>query len=180
VSTIIYAAIAAALILISRPPDLLPPENTLAVRLLGSEITEAVEFSQPRVLQFTEQDVNAHLASTLRNKGPSGIPGMEFKQAYAKLEPGVVRIALHQTLWGYSIYSGVGYRLSIREGKIDAQTVGGNFGRLAVHPKLMEYVSIAFKKLWTALSRERAQIEKMQAVRVEKGVIYFWTKGSAR
>ena len=61
-----------------------------------------------------------------------------------------------------------------------ATTVGGNFGRLQVHPMLMEYASAAFSKLWAAMTREKEQLDKMASVHIDKGVITFVTKGAVQ
>jgi hypothetical protein len=40
----------------------------------------------------------------------------------------------------------------------------------------MEYLGVAFDKLWVALKRERDQMNRMQSVKVEKERIIFVTK----
>jgi predicted ribosome-associated RNA-binding protein Tma20 len=72
------------------------------------------------------------------------------------------------------------FKLGVESGKFQANCVGGNFGRMNVHPALMKYADFAFQKLWTALKRDRDQVEKMQSVKVDKGAITFVTKGPAR
>jgi hypothetical protein len=103
---------------------------------------------------------------------------VKFERAFAQLEPGVIRVGIEQTLGGYPIYSGVGYKLQIKGNRLAATNVGGNFGRLQVHPALMEYASAAFNKLWGAMTREKEQLDKMASVRVDKGTITFVTKGA--
>jgi hypothetical protein len=178
-NTLVWAAVVALLIQIARPPEGIPAKRTeLADRLIGNELIEATESVQPRTLMFTEADANAHLATALR-KGEGGLPGVKFERAYTKFEPGVVRIGMEQTIWGYPIYSGVAYRLAVEGGRLIETNLGGHFGRVRVHPALMAYVGVNFKKLWQALGREREHMEKkMRAVQVEKGRIILVTKGA--
>ena len=178
IATLGWAALAAAITLMGRTPDNVPPkQDGLADRMIASELMDILESRQPRAIQFTERDVNQHFA-TARSKTKPAIPGVKFERAFAQLEPGVIRVGIEQSLGGYPIYSGVGYKLQIRGDKLVATTVGGNFGRLKVHPVLMEYAGAAFNKLWAAMSREKQQLDKMASVRIDKGLITFVTKGA--
>jgi hypothetical protein len=179
--TIIWAAVVAALILFVLPPSEVPEKNPTALptRILSSELTDAVESPQPRSLQLSEADVNAHLKQSLK-KATGGLPGVKFERAFVKFDPNVCRITMEQSLWGYSLYSGSSYSLAVQNDKLVATTVGGHFGRLAVHPKLMEYADFALKKLWDALKREREQMDKLRDIRISKGQIILVTRGKAQ
>jgi hypothetical protein len=178
--TLFWAALVAAVILIAREPDGIPPrqDNVLADRMIGSELLDALESPQPRAIQFNERDINQHLAGT-RSK-TKGYFGIKFERAFAALDPGVIRIGMQQSLWGFPVYSSVGYKLQIKGGRLVATTIDGSFGRLKIHPELMQYASASFRQLWGALTREKEQLDKMQGVRIEKGRIIFWTKGVPR
>ena len=179
--TIIWAAVVAALILFVLPPNEIPEKNPtdLPTRILSSELTDAVESPQPRSLQLSEADVNAHLKQSLK-KATGGLPGVKFERAFVKFEPNVCRITMEQSLLGYSLYSSSAYSLAVQGDKLVPTTVGGNFGRLAVHPKLMEYADYAFKNLWTALKREREQMDKLRDIRIGKGQIILVTRGKTQ
>ncbi len=180
VSTLIWSAVVAALFLIARKPEAVPePNKDLGQRIISSEILDAVESPRPFTLQFSESDVNSHLKG-VKSKTSGGMPGVEFQRAFIKFDPGVCRIGMQQNLWGWPIYSGAAYRLDVKEGKFIATNVGGNFGRLSLHPVLMQYADAAFRKLWGALKRERQQMDKMQRVVVDKGRITLVTKGAGR
>jgi hypothetical protein len=178
-SVLFYAAIVATLVLIALPPENVPGKPEVADRMLGSELLDAVESPQPRQLVFSENDVNAHLRS-VRSKVGDIVPGMEFKRAFAQLEPGKVRIGIEETLFGYSMYWTIDEELSVVNGKFTSRQVGGHFGRLGLHPALMEYAGKIFSKLWTALKREQEQLGHMLAVRVEQGRIIFVTNPAVR
>jgi hypothetical protein len=179
-ATLGWAALAAAIILMARPPNNIPPKQEgLADRMIASELMDVLESRQPRAIQFNERDVNQHFAAA-RSKTKATIPGLKFERAFAQLEPGIIRVGLEQSVGGYPIYSGVAYKLQIKGGRLVATTVGGNFGRLQVHPMLMEYASAAFSKLWAAMTREKEQLDKMASVHIDKGVITFVTKGAVQ
>ena len=180
VGTLFWAAVVAAVFLIARKPDGVPEAgNDLAQRIISNEIMDAVESPRPFTLQFSEADVNSHLKA-VKSKTSGGLPGVEFQRAFIKFDPGVCRIGMQQNVWGWPVYSGVAYRLDVQDGKFIATNVGGNFGRLSVHPLLMQYADAAFRKLWGALKRERQQMDKMQRVVVDKGRITLVTKGAVR
>jgi hypothetical protein len=180
-STLAWAAAIAALILIAREPAGVPPasEDTIP-RLISSEILDALESPQPRQMQFNEAEVNAYLRSSVKGKTKSGVPGIEFERAYVQFQPHACKVAMQQSLWGWPLHSGSIYRLEVKSGQFTATNVGGNFGRLAVHPLIMQYADVAFKPLWAALKRERGNMDKMQAVLVDKGRIVLVTKGAGR
>lgn len=180
-SVLIWAAIIAAGYLISQKPAWVPEESKeLPTRLVQSELMEATQSPVAVTLAFTEAEVNATLKQSLkRAAGTAGaVPGIEFQRAYALLKPNIVHIGAQQSLWGYPIYSGVDYRLTVVDGKFTPILVGGNFGRLPVHMKAMNYLDFAFQKLWVALKREHDQVQKMQNVQVSQGQIIFVTKGA--
>lgn len=177
--TLLYAALVAVVIQIVRPPSSVPPAKSeeLSLRLISSELQDALEAPRPVGLQFTESEVNAHLGKSLKKKTAGMFPGVQFERAYVRLEPGNVYIGMEQSLFGYALYSGVRHTVSVKDGKLLAINRGGNFGRLAVHPALMKYLVIAFRPLFTALQREKEQMEHMQQILPMKGSIFLATKG---
>jgi hypothetical protein len=84
--TIVWAAIVAALILFALPPDGIPDKSPaeLATRIVSSELSDAVESPQPRSLQLTEAEVNAHLRQSLK-KASGGMPGVKFERAFREV-----------------------------------------------------------------------------------------------
>lgn len=177
-NVLIYAAIAAALFDICRTPDNVPEKPKDVERIVGSDLMEALESPQPRRLIFTENDANSHLGSKKKVEG--WMPGIEFRRAFVQFEPGVVRIGIEQSVFGYSIYSTIDEQIGVTDGKLWSKQTGGHFGRLGIHPLLMEYASVAFSKLWTALKREHDQMNRMQSVTVEKGKITLITKPAGK
>lgn len=180
ITTLFWAALIAVGFLVSQKPDGVPEDkNELPTRLVQSELMEATQSPVSRTIAFTEAEVNATLKQSLkRAAGTTGVAGIEFQRAYATLKPNIIHIGAQQSLWGYPVYSGVDYRLTVVAGKFTPVLVGGNFGRLPVPLKAMKHLDVAFQKLWTALKREQEQVNKMQGVQVTQGQIIFVTKGA--
>jgi hypothetical protein len=175
---LIYAALTAAIFLIAQAPDGVPDAKKEAtMRLVSSDMMEALESPTPRALSFTEDEVNQYLKQMLKAK-EGAIPGVQFTRAYVNLRPGAIRINSENSAWGFPVYSGVDYRLEVKDGKFSATVIGGNFGRLAVDPQLMRYAEMAFESLRTSLQRERKQMDRMQSVKVEDKRIDLVTKGA--
>ena len=180
VNVLIYSAILAAVFLVTQKPDGVPEVGKeLPARFISDDMMDAVNSPQPKRVDFTEGDVNGYLQQRLKSKD-AGSAGMEFKRAYVNLLPGVIHIGSEQSLFGLLVYSGVLYRLEVRDGKFTPTIVGGNFGRLAVHPFAMQYLDFFFQKLWSALPNERKQMDRMQRVEVQKGTITLLSKGGAQ
>lgn len=177
-STLIWALVVAFLIQAAREPEWLPGKSDAAPRIISSEIMQALESPRPVQLVFSEADVNAYLKSALRAKvSASALPGVTFEQAFVKLENGLIRIGIRQSLFGFPVYSGVFYKLEVKDGNFLATQQGGSFGRAGVHPALMKYVDFAFEKVWPALKREHEQMGRMQSIAIAEGRIGFITKG---
>jgi len=170
------ALIASGYLISQKPAGVSEEKNELPDRLIQSELMEATQAPTSRTLVFTEADANGALKQSLRRATTGGLPGVEFQRAYVQFRPGVVRIGAQQALWGYPIYSGVDYQLQIGDGKLRPTLLGGNLGRLPIHPAVMPYLDVLFRKLWTALPRERAQMDRMQAIDVRSGQIILVTR----
>ena len=173
-SVLIYSAILAALILVARKPDGVPEvSKEMPARSVGDEMMDARDAVEPRRLDFTEAEINAYLRKLKSEDGT-------VLRTYVNLNPGVLHFGAEKSVFGLPLYSGVLYRLEVKDGKFTPTMLGGNFGRLQVHPLAMQYLDFFFQKLWTALSHERQQMDQMRAVVVRKGTITLVTKGRAQ
>ena len=180
---LLYGALVALIIGIVREPDGLPskkPNETELPRMIGTELTDAVESPQPRVLQFTEGEANAYLRTSLKSKGSGFIPGAQFERAFVRFEPGSVYVGLEQSLFGFPLHSGARYNVGVKDGKFFADNKGGNIGRVGIDPFIMKYAAAAFQPLWKSLKRESDQIQNMEKVLMDKGRIGFLSKGRGR
>ena len=181
VKTLVWAAVVAALILAALPPADAPGRQPeLADRIVGSELMDALSRPQPTMVTFSEADINGFFRTSMKAaKAPEWMP-MTFERAYVRLKPGVVHIGQRQSLYGYALYSTTAYKLEVKNGAFTPTNVGGSFGRMKVHPVLMNGLNFTFSKFWNALKRERDMMTKMQDVRVEQGRITLVTKGAGR
>lgn len=176
------SALVALLVGFVREPDGLPPAKTddLSLRMIGSELAEAADSPQPRTLIFTEAEANSYLRTSLKSKGAALIPGAKFERAFVKFERENVTAGLVQSLFGFPLHTGARYHIGVKDGKFFADSMGGSFGRIAIHPALMKYATAAFQPLWTALKREKDQVAAMQNVVVDKERIGLVTKGRGK
>ena len=175
------SALVALIVGFVREPEGLPPENKeLSLRMIGSELAEAADSPQPRTLIFTEAEANSYLRTSLKSKGSALIPGAKFERAFVKFERENVTAGLVQSLFGFPLHTGARYHIGVKDGKFFADSMGGSFGRIAIHPALMKYAAAAFQPLWTALKREKDQVAAMQNVVVDKERIGLVTKGRGK
>ena len=170
----------AALIQMVRPPAGVPPEYTKEQLLEAPHFIEEVEELQmsptPQASKLTEPMINLYLANAVKTTGDTSEDYFKFNRCFANLGRDVITITTQESAWGYPIYAGASYKLSIAGDKLVATNVGGNLGRLPVHPMIMEYCGFAFDQLWAALAREKALLDNMQSVTVQPGLFTFVTK----
>jgi hypothetical protein len=177
--TLFWAATAACLILASRKPDGVPDTRAeLGSRMIQGELLDAVSSPGPRAVAFTEAEINQHFRTLKAKEGV--VPGVRFERAFVNLLPAVVRTSAQYSLWGYPFYAGISHRLEVKNGQFTPTLVGGNFGRLRVHPAIMQYIDWGFRTLWPAFKREQDHMQKMQSITIEKGKITMITRPPGR
>jgi hypothetical protein len=176
----IFAAIVAALWLIAKTPEGVPEAKKDSIqRLINSDMMEALQSAQPRSISFAEDEVNQHLKKAVK-PADTIIPGVASSRTYVVFYPDVIRIGTEYSVFGYPIFTEVLFRVEVKDGKFISPIIGGNLGRLQVHPRLMEYSDFIFGSTWESLKRERSQMDKMSKVTVKKGDITLVTKGAGR
>ena len=98
--------------------------------------------------ELPEEMVNIYLSSAIRPRNDTSDDYFKFDRAFVTMGKDVIRITAEESAFGYPIYPGASYKLSISGGKLVSTNVGGNLGRLPVHPMIMEYCGFAFQQLW--------------------------------
>jgi hypothetical protein len=178
VKTIICAVFAAALVQALRAPEHIPASKSDApARLLASDLNDIAEAPSPKAIRLTEEDINSYLR-TGKVVAKGSIPGVEFKRAYIDLEPGTALVGVEKSLYGYSLYMGALYRVEASSGVLITTNIGGNVGRLAIHPLIMERVApLLFGSLADAMKREYRLLGQMQTVIVRKDTVDMVGKG---
>jgi hypothetical protein len=179
-STLCYAVSVAAVIQMARAPAGVPKVPTKDELLDAPPLLQGIEDLQmkpePQAVRLQEGTINTYLAGAIKTKGDTSDDYFRFDRAFVNLGRDVIKITAQESIFGYPIYAGTSYKLSIAGGKLVATNVGGNLGRLPVHPMIMEYCGSAFGQLWAALQREKALLDAMQSVSVQPGVFVFVTK----
>jgi hypothetical protein len=155
-------AVVAQLIL---PPEAPPAVKDVAPPQINFDMESAI-ISHPRgPLQYTEEQVNAYLAFALKGKQSAlNKPLLTFKRAVVAFSEGAVTVTVERSVFGYSLYSRSSYAVQVEAGKTLVSNKGGNIGRLALPPIIMQSVDIIFADLWSALGRERKLLAQMGAI----------------
>jgi hypothetical protein len=176
---ILGAYLVAGLIQIFRPPDL-PARASTSVAELPPQINLDLENAtmDPRgaVLPYSEDQINAYLTYSLKSKQTALSQYLKFERLALGLDEGTVRVTTERSLYGYSVFTTGLYRVSLEDGNVRFKNLGGQIGRLQVHPKLMEYGDILFVDLRGALERERKIISKLAAIELHPKQVVFVAK----
>jgi hypothetical protein len=170
----------ALLIQFARPPAGVPKAPTKDDLVNAPQLVEAIEDLQmsptPQARQLPEETINLYLAANVKTKPGAAGDYFTFDRAFVNLGKDVIKITAQESAFGYPLYAGSSYKLSIAGGKLVATNVGGSLGRMPVHPMIMAYCGFAFDQLWAALQREKSLLDNMQSVTVAPGVFTFVTK----
>ncbi len=183
-NSLLAGAIVAACVLASRPPDGIPPEikkeDLGDAPPIAQMLEDATLQSAPQTVKMSEKVINDYLHNAIKPAAASTFGDfVKFDRAFVNLRDGACRITSEQSVFGYPLYAGTDDKLAIQNGKIVATSVGGNIGRLPLHPLLMEYSDLLFQKLWDSLTRERKLLDQMASISVQKDSIQVVTKGAA-
>jgi len=170
------------LVQIAGQPDGVPSIDTsIQPPLIGLDLTDAVDSPQSRQLTLKQGEINAFLGGAVhRTKDPGVLDRIfEFKRTYVLLTPGVCHIGMEETFFGKSLYFGTNYKLEFQDGIFSPVNIGGNLGRLSIHPLLMHGCDYLFSRVWTALHREDQNMRRLAAVQIDLEQITLTTKGTA-
>lgn len=159
------AALALAIQLIL-PPNVPEPAKTL---MLASEVRIQMELATERhqtaQLQFSEDQVNAYLASALKTKQTAlNKSVLEFTRALVAFREGVCTITQQRSVFGFPLYASSAYAVTMKGGKIVAAGRGGTIGRMPIHPELMNFADIIFADIWPALDRDVRLVTKFSGI----------------
>jgi hypothetical protein len=162
---ILGALAAAAIIQMILPPDVPPrPKMGEFPPQINLDIENAAMNHGAAPLQYTEAQVNAYLGSALKSKQAALNKVLQFERAIVTFDETVCRITAERSLFGFSVFTTTATKVTLQNGTVTATNVGGNIGRLPIHPLLMKYADPLFGDLWTALDRERKAVAKMSAI----------------
>jgi hypothetical protein len=162
-----------------RPPDL-PQRGTPSLAEMPPQINMELENAtmDPHVgtLHYSDEQVNAYLTYALKSKQTALSKYLKFERLVVGFDEGSVRVTTERSLYGYSVFTSGIYNVSVQDGKLVFKNVGGQIGRLQLHPKLMQFSDIIFVDLRTALERERRLISKLAAIELHSKQVVFVPK----
>jgi len=176
IAKLILGAVAlAALIQMILPPDVPQPTKTgLALSQINFDLENAIAHRGPTQLQYSEDQVNNHLQSVLKNKQSTlNKPFLEFRRGLVEFREGVCAFTVERSLFGFPIYTTAAYALRIGEDKPVVSSKGGSIGRLFIHPAIMQFGDILFADVWGALDRERKLVMKMGGIEFHDKTVAF-------
>jgi hypothetical protein len=178
VTTLALSVTFAAVIQMVRPPDdvpEMPKEHLVEAPQLRIVMEDAMAAPRGKRLSMSREIINSYLQNTL--KGAATISEQaRFDRCFVKLDEGGCNLQTQMSIFDYPIYAGSAYTLAIRDNNLIATNIGGNLGRLPVHPMIMAYADVAFQKIWEALKQERRLLSRMQSIEVHKEAIVVETK----
>jgi hypothetical protein len=162
----LIACATAAVVEILTPPDVppavkseeFPPQINLNLETL-------TESRQPQSMQFSEEGVNAYLASALkRKKEKLNHPLISFQRALVAFTEGNCHVTIERSIFGYSIFTSGDYALQIEGGKVTASPKSGAIGRMPIHPSVMPYAGFLFSDAVAVMDREHKLLNKVGSI----------------
>ena len=178
---LILAAIAAAgLVQMFRAPDL-PATPATAIELprqINLELEDAT-MAPPgggASLRYSQEQVNAYLVYKLKSKQKVLSSYLQFERTVATFEEGFSCVTVERSLLGYPISTTVKFAPRIEKGILTAAIVGGQIGRLPVHPEIMKLSGFLFSDVAAVLDRDRRAIGKLGGVEVHPELLVVLSK----
>ncbi|HEX8281321.1 MAG TPA: zinc ribbon domain-containing protein [Chthoniobacterales bacterium] len=161
---VLGAVVVAGIVQMLRPPDLPPPSKATLSAQINLELENAS--MDPRVgsLRYSEEQVNAYLAYSLKSKQAALSKYLQFNRVVVSFEEGYSIVTVERSYMGVSVFATGSYTAAIENGAVVARSRGGAIGRLPVHPLLMKYGAILFADVRSALDREQRSIAKLGAI----------------
>jgi hypothetical protein len=172
--TIFWAAILAAiLLLIRKPSNLLTREQEALANIVSGQIDAAIDAPQSVAVQATGADISQHVRT--RVKSVNAIPFAKFKRAFATLEDKKIIFGVEQDLFGYPMFTTMEYEPMVVDGQFVPNKTALYIGRLGVPPQITALDGI-FNKFWAGLKREQKLIEKAKSITITKDRAILVTK----
>ena len=177
VTSLLLGALLAAIIVIAKPPNGVPEISKEAV-MDAPPITDDMEGAQQQTgahaLRYSEQQVNAFLLASIRSKDSGA--AIKFERCYVHFDEGICRITTQESILGLSLYATTARNVTIQNGAIVSQPVGGSFGRMTIPGKGMQRLETIFAPLWKVLDHDRKLVSQMQSITFHKGSVEMITK----
>src|SRR6476619_1256068 len=148
------------------PPAVKSEEVPPQINLNLETLTES---RQPQTLQFSEEGVNAYLASALkRKKEKLNHPLINFERALVAFGEGNCRVTIERSIFGYSIFTSGDYAVQIEGGKLKTSPRSGAIGRMPIDPNVMPYAGFLFSDVVAAMDREHKLLNKVGSIQLHE------------
>src|SRR5881398_1871549 len=132
------------------------------------------------MMQFSEEGVNAYLASALkRKKEKLNHPLIDFERALVAFSEGNCRVTIERSIFGYSIFTSGDYGVQIQGGKVTASPRSGAIGRMPINPSVMPYAGFLFSDAVAAMDREHKLLNKVGSVQLHEKMVEITNKTDA-
>ena len=173
VKLVLGAGAAAVVMQMILPPDVpSPPKTELAASQIRFDLENAALRHQPPQLQYSEERANSFLGYALRAKQSAlNKPLLTFKRVIVQFREGTCAVTAERSVFGYSLYTTSLYKPALVGGKIEAPSMGGSIGRLAIHPRVSQFLDILFADVRSALDREIKLLRKMGAIEIHDKIV---------
>jgi len=177
-SKLVLGALAvAALVQMFRPPDVPErPESSDMAMQIDLDLENASMTPGAPALRYSEEQVNAYLAYTLKGKKKALSSYLQFEQAIVGFEEAICRVTTERSFSGYSVFTTATFTPRLENGNLTARVTGGSIGRLPIHPALMQYGDFLFADIRTALDRNRRSIVKLAGIELHSKTVVFIPK----
>jgi hypothetical protein len=164
---ILGAVLLAGIVQMVRSPDL--PSAKDGMGEIPAQINLDLENAamDPRLgpLRYSEEQVNAYLAYTLKGKQAAlSKYYLNFDRLVVAFGEDACRATVQRSLFGVPLCTTINFTPQLQNGTLTAKSHGGAIGRLAVHPLLLQYSDFLFADVRAALERERKPLVKLGGI----------------
>ncbi|MEP6955751.1 MAG: zinc ribbon domain-containing protein [Chthoniobacterales bacterium] len=169
---VLLALLTAGVVQMIRPADL--PEQAETPELpaqINLDLENATMNSRAAPLRYTEAQANAYLSYVLKGKRAALSKYLQFERAVVGFDEAGAWVTTERSLFGYSLFSTAFLTAQIQDQQLVVKTRGGRFGRMPIHPALMQYGGILFADLAKALERETKSIAKLGSIELHPKLI---------
>lgn len=162
---VLGALLAAALIQMLLPPDVPPRQKNVGISVpIALDLETASQTHGAAPLRYSDEQVNAYLAYTLKNRQSTLSKWPRFERALVGFDENLCRLTVERSLFGFSFYTGGKYRVAVENGSMSAVENAGSVGRLPIHPQLMKLCGFLFRDVGRALDHDRKLLAKMSRI----------------
>ena len=180
IAALLLAPLLALGIQLARTPDEVPAvESLVKPRTLGSLIAGSLANPQPTALEFTLEEINAHLAQvlppTVKKEG-----SWSFQNLSLRLESERAHLRTIYRWHGVDLHLRVSYMVSLQGGKLQVRPFNATFGRVQLGVYWTRKIQENFlSKLLPALKKEQVLMNRLETLRLEPGRALLKVRASA-